>query len=157
MKAFYVHDADGRILRQGVCQDLDLEHQAGEGEIVVEGEADFRKHYVGEKGELVDIPEQPSPTHEFDWKAKTWLPNDELAWEEVRAERLRLLRESDWTDLVSAEKRLAPEELKAWQDYRQDLRDITVQPDPLVIAWPAAPDAAAPVVVDPVPVVPNAG
>jgi hypothetical protein len=54
--------------------------------------------------------------------------------------RKGLLQESDWTDTVSAKTRLGDALYQAWQDYRQALRDITLQPDyPLEVIWPIAP------------------
>lgn len=54
--------------------------------------------------------------------------------------RKELLQESDWTDTLSAKTRLGDALYQAWQDYRQALRDITLQPDyPLEVIWPIAP------------------
>lgn len=54
--------------------------------------------------------------------------------------RKELLQESDWTDTVSAVERLGESKYQEWQDYRQALRDITLQPDyPLEVRWPIAP------------------
>jgi hypothetical protein len=54
--------------------------------------------------------------------------------------RDKLLQESDWTDLVSASGRLGNTKHKAWQAYRQSLRDITLQPGyPTNITWPTKP------------------
>ena len=54
--------------------------------------------------------------------------------------RKELLQESDWTDTVSAVERLGESKYQEWQDYRQALRDITLQPDyPLEVIWPIAP------------------
>lgn len=58
----------------------------------------------------------------------------------LRIERNRLLRESDWVELPSAQERLTPDERAAWADYRQSLRDlpaVTVDVDDPT--WPAAP------------------
>lgn len=59
----------------------------------------------------------------------------EKRWKLVRAERDRRLLASDWTQLPDVP--LATKE--AWATYRQALRDITEQPDPFNIVWPAAP------------------
>ena len=60
-------------------------------------------------------------------------------WEGIRYERQTLLLESDWTQLgdvnLTAEKKLE------WQTYRQELRDITKQPDPKNISWPIKPSS----------------
>ena len=54
--------------------------------------------------------------------------------------RKDLLQASDWTDTLSAQTRLGDVLYQAWQDYRQTLRDITLQPTyPLDVIWPIAP------------------
>ena len=55
-------------------------------------------------------------------------------WEGIRQERNRLLAESDWTRLDDA-----TADKDAWSVYRQALRDITLQPNPLEIQWPTEP------------------
>ena len=84
-------------------------------------------------GQLVDISTRPSEFCEF--VGGTWTVNMQA----VRARRDRLLAESDWTDTLSAKARLGAELYQGWQDYRQALRDVTLQPDPLNIVWPVAP------------------
>ena len=84
---------------------------------------------------LVKFPERPSRDHEFDYQRRVWVLDTERLARRVRAERDRLLTESDWTQLPDI-----PEATKLkWQEYRQALRDITQQPDPFNIVWPAAP------------------
>lgn len=54
---------------------------------------------------------------------------------DARAERNRLLADSDWTQLADA-----PVDKAAWAQYRQALRDITTQTDfPSAIQWPLQP------------------
>jgi len=55
-------------------------------------------------------------------------------WEGIRQERNRLLSECDWTQSPddTADK-------QAWLTYRQALRDITTQTDPINIVWPVVP------------------
>jgi hypothetical protein len=51
-------------------------------------------------------------------------------------ERLRLLAESDWTQLPD----VAEATRLAWRPYRQALRDITDQPGwPFEVVWPKPP------------------
>jgi len=77
-----------------------------------------------------------------------WLPYGEAqriqegierAWELVRLRRGSLLATSDWTDTLSAKQRLGEALYASWQVYRQALRDVTSQPDPLNIQWPIQP------------------
>jgi hypothetical protein len=64
---------------------------------------------------------------------------------EARGRRSAEFQRTDWTDTVSAQKRLSAEELAAWDTYRQHLRDITGQSGfPDTIDWGAAPDGVTP-------------
>lgn len=59
----------------------------------------------------------------------------EAKWEEIRQIRNELLLECDWTQLSDI-----PTETKTyWQTYRQELRDVTNQPNPFNIVWPVKP------------------
>jgi len=57
-------------------------------------------------------------------------------WDVIRAERNKLLAESDWTQLPDASADAA-----AWATYRQALRDITTQANPFAIVWPQGPSS----------------
>ena len=82
-------------------------------------------------------PPPPSEHHLFDYATKQWVDprTPDTEWKLVRAERDRRLLACDWTQLPDVP--LATKE--AWASYRQALRDITEQPDPFNITWPAAP------------------
>lgn len=56
-------------------------------------------------------------------------------WDNIRTQRNRLLEESDWTQLPDV---ILPNE-GAWRNYRQDLRNITLQSNPKNIIWPTKP------------------
>lgn len=56
-------------------------------------------------------------------------------WTVIRAERNRLLADSDWTQLPDASV-----DADAWAIYRQALKDITQQADPFNIIWPTEPE-----------------
>ncbi|MGL4639875.1 MAG: tail fiber assembly protein [Shewanella sp.] len=60
----------------------------------------------------------------------------ETQWERVRSDRNARLAACDWTQLPDA-----PVDAAAWAVYRQALRDITDQSNPLEIVWPTAPQA----------------
>lgn len=55
-------------------------------------------------------------------------------WAGVRQERNRLLSECDWTQTADA-----TVDKQSWLVYRQALRDITTQTDPINIVWPVPP------------------
>lgn len=140
MRSFTVfNETSGEVLRYGMCSDTDFELQARAGEVCVEGIAPKNTYRV--RGEWVSRPEQPSPRHV--WSGGKWVDprtpaqiRDE-AWQTVRYRRDQLLRQTDWEVLRALEAKAAvPPAMRA---YRQALRDITQQPDPLNIVWPAAP------------------
>ena len=60
----------------------------------------------------------------------------EAQWPIIRAERNKLLVESDWTQLPDA-----PVDAAAWATYRQALRDVTTQANPFAIVWPQGPSS----------------
>ena len=63
-------------------------------------------------------------------------PDIDAQWVVVRAERNKLLAESDWTQLPDA-----PVDAAVWATYRQALRDVTTQADPFAIVWPESPSS----------------
>ena len=74
---------------------------------------------------------------EGDW-VQQWetldLPKDQAA-ENIRAERNRLLAETDWMALSDNTM------TQAWADYRQALRDLTAQEGfPYSVEWPTKPE-----------------
>lgn len=95
-------------------------------------------------GQVVDYqpPAPPDTEYEtFAWDAdsRRWLatPTAAAHWRHVRAERDRRLAACDWIVARSSE-RGEPVPLD-WTVYRQSLRDITQQDDPLAIRWPEPP------------------
>lgn len=60
-----------------------------------------------------------------------------LKWSSIRKLRNELLVSSDWTQLPDVS--LSAEIQSDWSAYRQQLRDITNQPDPFNIWWPGEP------------------
>jgi hypothetical protein len=95
------------------------------------------------------VPHQPPAPQADDWQTWSW---DTEAWRwvsvptvaalarDVRAERDRRLLVCDWTDTTSAPARMGSVVYAAWQQYRQDLRDISAQTGfPSEITWPSPP------------------
>lgn len=94
--------------------------------------------FYWDKG-LKEMPERPSLSHEFNYETKAWELNSDEAWVRIRFQRDQLLSATDWVTLRAQEQGTpVPQE---WLDYRQALRDITDQPDPLAIVWPIPPEA----------------
>ena len=82
-------------------------------------------------------PTKPSNFHVFDYQTKVWKLDLEAAWVSVRGQRDALLSATDWRvtkALESGSSLSAP-----WITYRQALRDVTNQSDPLNITWPVEP------------------
>lgn len=63
--------------------------------------------------------------------------NLDAAWSGVRAQRDEKLSACDWTQLPD----VPITNREAWVAYRQQLRDVTDQPDPRHIVWPTPPEA----------------
>lgn len=136
MKHFYKYDASGRIVSAGICQDDDFERQDQQGLTLKEGVAVYGVDYF-DGTEVLPLPVRPSTNHIFDYSTKQWIDprtqQDHIT--ATRARRNALLTASDWTQLPDVP--LATKD--AWAVYRQALRDIANQPNPLAIEWPTAP------------------
>lgn len=134
---FVTYDrSTGEIKMIGRCPEESVDHQETANDGVILGDAVHGANYVDVRTkEIKPLPPKPSDSHVFDYSAKQWVFRSDLAWASIRARRARLLADSDWTQLPDV-----PMATKsAWAAYRQDLRDITGQPDPLRINWPSPP------------------
>lgn len=73
--------------------------------------------------------------------AGTWDPEtatDDMILQSIRAYRNRQLSASDWTQLPDVT--LSSDEVEAWKQYRQELRDMLKQnDDPKLIVFPEPP------------------
>lgn len=141
---FVVYLPDGSIVRSGSCPLAMVASQAHrEGEAVLLGSAQHDLHYIID-GDIYPFTEgerkaKRSMKPGFIWKMPERIavdsrtPQDHIA--ATRARRDALLLACDWTQLPDVP--LATKQ--AWAAYRQALRDITNQPDPLAIEWLAPP------------------
>lgn len=78
------------------------------------------------------------------WNSRDMTPQEKNAaiegqWYIVTVERNQKLYACDWTQLPDVP--LTAEQKAEWVTYRQQLRDVTNQPDPFNITWPVAPQA----------------
>lgn len=98
------------------------------------------------KFEEMWIPKDPSNRHYQQFLEEQAKGEAELVpyvpptptWEQIRAERDQLLKESDWTQFPDAQPK--PSKI-AWLTYRQNLRDITVNfSSPSNVVWPTKPE-----------------
>lgn len=127
----------GEILSTGSCPEHEVDIQVPlPGAKVANGAADWSADYYDVATKTVrKKPQRPSEFHEFDYLGKSWRFNSERAWASVRAARDAKLLATDWTQLPDV-----PLQAKeAWAAYRQALRDVTKQPDPLKVVWPEPP------------------
>jgi len=110
---YYLADADGYL---AVTLELNPQQAAGRTELLTTAP-----------------PERPAPSGPR-WQL---LPDAEIAamrWGAIRARRDKMLAASDFTQLADS-----PQDKHAWALYRQALRDITSQSDPIDIVWPVPP------------------
>lgn len=62
-----------------------------------------------------------------------------VTWDYLRTERNRKLADCDWTQLSDAP--LTGEQVYAWAEYRQSLRDLPeLYPDANTVSWPEEPN-----------------
>lgn len=145
-----INAATGAIVRIGECDidDLALQVEAGQDieAPIPEGVDDAADFWNGTAFQR--LPPRPGPWAA--WDGSEWIDPrtaEDLAaivaglWAGLRAERDRLLRLCDWTEMPSAQARLSADQLTAWQAYRAALFDLpenTTNPaDP---AWPVQPE-----------------
>lgn len=144
IKAITIFNLDtGHILRWVSCHESMVKIQPGRDEHFVPGQYLSDTHYVDPLTWIVTAKSpRPSATHDFDYALKQWVPNVAAAWQFVRTKRDQLLAACDWTQAPDVARSQAPNVTAAWEAYRQDLRDITQQPDPHAIVWPTNPKEA---------------
>lgn len=96
-------------------------------------------------GQLVDfVPERPDDQGgeliwSWDQDRRRWTSThtDVYDWRCVRELRDRKLQDCDWRVVRAAEQ--GQDMSEAWRQYRQQLRDITLQTNPQSIDWPVPP------------------
>jgi hypothetical protein len=137
MKFVVFELSTGKITQTGECPDfLYAVQQVPDGCKILPISADATSEYI-DNDTPVPFPPKPSEYCIFDYDTKEWVDprTPETQWPIVRAERNQKLQTCDWTQLSDI-----PAETKAlWEPYRQELRDITDQPDPFNIIWPTPP------------------
>ena len=135
---YVAYHPSGRIQQCGSCHEADLEYQGGPEttKMAVPELIDPSAFYV-DVGVILPMPERPSGFHDFNYTTKQWVPNHERAWSACRYQRDQLLSATDWrvTKAMESGVPLSAE----WVAYRQALRDVTSQADPINIDWPVAP------------------
>lgn len=133
---FLAYKPNGEIVNTGFCLAKDLHLQDVPGCTIKEGAASIGQHYVDSNGTIQEIPYKPTEHSYFNYENQKWVWDSVAAWKAVRAQRDRLCAESDWTQLPDVSTTIK----EKWAVYRQELRDITKQPDPFNIIWPRRPE-----------------
>lgn len=128
---------DGKIIACVTCaeEDILLNVKINDASGYILGEVSNTGEWYVSNNELVAIPKPMNAFGSFNYQTKQWDYDLELAWASVRSIRTTLLAESDWTQIPDVPLSNKPE----WDSYRQLLRDITLQEDPLNIHWPNKP------------------
>lgn len=135
---YVAHQANGKIIQVGICPEDALQFQCGieTKKLLTPTLIDPATFYVV-NGELAPLPTKPGENYEFDYEAKAWVYNAVEAWGVLRYKRDQLIAATDWRVTKAME---SGSSLSApWVAYRQALRDVTNQSDPLNIVWPVEP------------------
>ena len=107
MKNYIVYNADGKILKTGICPDNMIDAQAGD-HYSMEGVADDATQKIA-GGTVVD-------------KIKSNSELNESALIDLRQHRDSLLSQTDWTQISDAP--ISDSEKERYKIYRQKLRDM---------------------------------
>lgn len=136
---YTVYLPNGQITK--VVNAEDIQSQLSVNESYILGEYPDNKFYIS-NNTAIELPEQPSIFHIFNYTTKTWEDTRSLAQKYTDAaqpiiqKRNQLLAASDWTQLPDVP--LTTKE--SWAVYRQALRDITLQTGyPSNVVWPIPP------------------
>jgi hypothetical protein len=135
MKITIYNQTTGEIRQWGDVPKEFVADQLGPDDAFVEGEFTTDTHYWDGK-RMVEKPPRPEFSA-WDANAKAWVIDLERAWMVVRGVATRRLNES--ADHVAPDSPNPPALVAKWIKYRQALRDVTLQPDPLNIHWPDPP------------------
>lgn len=141
MKTYAFYEPNGRVKATFYCSEDEIDDQTvpeGCTRIIVPHDVNPFKWRIA-NGEPVQLTDPPNEFSYFDFDANEWKTNLSRAWASVRFKRDEALLASDWTDTLTAKARIGDSAYEAWQTYRQALRDITNQSDPLAIQWPVQP------------------
>ena len=80
-------------------------------------------------------------TAEHENQIKIDIENSEKNFSNIRNERNRLLRETDWIVTREREKAGSVKNFEAFVEYRQELRDIPTKYDKVsLVKWPTKPE-----------------
>ena len=119
-----------------ISDDTDINTINVENSIVVEI-SPSNNMQVWKNDSWVDRPIQPGDNYE--WIDEAWQLNKEKASAKIQQQRNLLLAETDWIVIKAVDQ--GTQVPQAWSTYRQQLRDITLQPNyPFTVTWPTPPN-----------------
>ena len=127
-KTALIYNANGVIILTGtLAEDLVVpwaEANVGNNQYLIVDNPINSTQWQVQNGQLVPTPQSVLTVNQ--WNAVKW-------------QRDKLLSETDWhvTKAVETGQPINQD----WANYRQQLRDITTQPDPFNITWPTPPDS----------------
>ena len=128
-----------KILMELSCTEEDAQAQ---GYSYIESnipQEEIKHHYI-KNGVITLLPSNPYSYGVFNYDLELWEHDTETATYEVLNKRNQLLTESDWISYRAYETNTPIPQV--WLDYRQALRDITLQVGyPLDVVWPTPPGA----------------
>lgn len=131
-----VYDTLGRFSRRAVVPEAYASEQAAPSETAIQVDLPTEVAALTYYRDGVQfMPPRPSEFHEFNYETLEWVLNSDAAWASVRQQRNARLTACDWTQLPD----VPVDDKVAWQAYRQELRDVTSQSNPLDIVWPVPP------------------
>jgi hypothetical protein len=134
MKTIWIVDSETGVIRgNGTFMDSDVERNIPTGCIGVETPP-ANPNQIWQNGQWADRPEQPGEYYQ--WINGAWELNTELAARNIRRTRDLLIAKTDWTQGKDIPDNIS----QRYIEYRQALRDITLQPEfPYNVVWPVKP------------------
>jgi hypothetical protein len=152
MKNFILYDEGGEIKATGACEDNEVDIQARLGLKVLEvpNYISCNEGYVLDNKYVPFTTEQKISKENRPYYLSKW-DNTSMSWEDLRSTQEKLtrqwmeiksqreifLQQSDWRVAKATDTGIPLSQ--NWKDYRQALRDITLQSDPFNITWPVPP------------------
>lgn len=98
---------------------------------------------------LKPVTEDRTKTVEWNSLNAEWIVRDKTQfeidaenarqWKLIREQRNEILTKSDWSQTLDVIAQMTFDQKDQWRNYRQALRDITLQSDPFNIQWPSLP------------------
>jgi hypothetical protein len=151
-KIYIVYNDVGEIIKYGSCGEEVVEFQKNINEqiLILSEPVEISQYYVSNntlikytETELKDKANKPAYFAFWNNISMSWddprPPQQKLdqQWINIKIQRDQLLQQSDWRVVKAADTGVPLSQ--EWKDYRQALRDITLQSDPFNITWPIAP------------------